>query len=120
MWEDNGCVKSPLTTDTTLVCTCNHATTFSIGVINLEVNTVHIPTNIDPYSVGLIVSAVSVAGLVLIYIVLASFALWKDRQDVLTSKIPTAAELRDFGLRYRELFGSPVPASVLFTVPHIN
>ena len=120
VWDDAGCVKSLDTTDDLLVCTCNHATTFAVGNFQLDITAVVIPTSINPNSVGLIASTVAVAGLVVLYILFASIAIWKDRQSIATAETPSEAELRYFAERYHELYDRPAPRSVLATVPNTN
>ena len=115
-WDTAGCTKSEATTGDTLVCVCSHATTFTIGTLTLDINALVIPTVINAKSVGLVASTVAVAGLILLYIVFAVFAIYKDRESAKTAEAPSDAELAAFGERVLELWGRRAPNFVLSTM----
>ena len=116
-WDAAGCTKSNAsTTATTLVCLCNHATTFSIGNFQFDINQLEIPTSINADSVGLIASVVAVVGLFVMYILLAAFAIFKDQESVRTAEAPSEKDLVGFGERVLELWGHRAPHIVLTTM----
>jgi hypothetical protein len=100
-----------------LVCLCNHLTSFTIGVLTININALVIPPTIDLNSKGLIAAWVTIGGLLFVYIVLSVFAIISDNRYMSRASKPAPRDVVAFVEKAHQLYLTPVTARVLRTVP---